>query len=123
MTRINLIPPSELTRQHLIAEYKELPRTFNLVRARIARGHSPADCRIPDAYRLGTGHVTFFYDKLGFLSDRYLQLVAEMKSRGYEVNYPEPNSGGIGQEWMGGYTPTPEAISLSRQRIDERNRK
>lgn len=35
MTRINLLPASELTDQHLIAEYRELPRIFTIVRTKI----------------------------------------------------------------------------------------
>lgn len=30
MTRINRIPVEELSRQHLVAEYRELPRVFAL---------------------------------------------------------------------------------------------
>lgn len=60
MTRINCIPPRELSREHLIAEYRELPRIFALVRAAIARGESPDDPRNPTSYTLGAGHVRFF---------------------------------------------------------------
>jgi hypothetical protein len=31
VTRINLVDPKELSRQHLVAEYRELPRIFNYV--------------------------------------------------------------------------------------------
>ncbi|ENT03393.1 hypothetical protein C038_02848 [Brucella sp. 63/311] len=41
MTRINCIPPAELTGPHLVAEYRELPRVFALVRAAIQRGEAP----------------------------------------------------------------------------------
>lgn len=36
MTRINLTLVSELTDQHLIAEYRELPRVFGIVRKHVA---------------------------------------------------------------------------------------
>ena len=64
MTRINCVPPSELTVQHLVAEYRELPRIFALVRAAIARGERPDDTRNPTEYRLGSGHVRFFTAKV-----------------------------------------------------------
>ena len=40
MTRINLVPPKELTDQHLMREYQELPRIVGLVRKAIHRGKS-----------------------------------------------------------------------------------
>ena len=55
MTRINCVPPSELTVQHLVAEYRELPRIFALVRAAIARGERPDD--IPDGELWAGGHL------------------------------------------------------------------
>ena len=36
MTRINLINPEKLTDQHLLAEYRELPRIFWIVRKKIS---------------------------------------------------------------------------------------
>ena len=76
MTRINLIPPSELCDKHLIAEMHELPRVFRLARP------------CPDApkqYTLGKGHVKFFYDKIAFLHGRFIALVDEMLNRGFKV--------------------------------------
>lgn len=35
MTRINLLPPAQLADQHLIAEYRELPRIFTLVKSKL----------------------------------------------------------------------------------------
>jgi hypothetical protein len=40
MTRINCIDPALLSDKHLGAEYRELPRIFNLVRDAIKRGES-----------------------------------------------------------------------------------
>lgn len=36
MTRINLLPPSELADQYLLAEWRELPRIFGLVKKKLA---------------------------------------------------------------------------------------
>ncbi|MGP2427932.1 pyrimidine dimer DNA glycosylase/endonuclease V, partial [Escherichia coli] len=38
MTRINLTLVSELADQHLMAEYRELPRVFGAVRKHVANG-------------------------------------------------------------------------------------
>lgn len=96
MTRINLIPVEELTRQHLQGEYKEITRVFGLAHKAqfdIIKGNR----KLPKEYTMGEGHVTFFYNKLKFIADRYESLVAEMQGsfgsyephlqrRGYKPN-------------------------------------
>ena len=86
MTRINVVTPKVLTDQHLIAEYRELP----MVGASLLRSiKSKQGLRLlPGEYTLNKGHVTFFYDKGGFLFNRYHLLIDEMKSRGFN---PDPD--------------------------------
>ena len=80
MTRINVgIKPENLTDQHLVAELRELPRIFTAVRKRIAEGKSFDD--IPDTFRLGSGHVKFFYDKIEYLIWRHDLLRQEYLKR------------------------------------------
>lgn len=122
MTRINCIPPADLTTPHLVAEYRELPRVFGLVRAAIARGETPDDPRNPSGYRLGAGHVRFFYPRLGYLARRQASLVAEMQARGHAPSFTEPAAllRGIPPEWTGDWQPDEAAMSLNRARIAER---
>lgn len=122
MTRINLVPPTELSRQHLVAEYRELPRIFGLVRAAQAKGKTPSTISQPNSYVLGTGHMLFFYDKLWFLTVRQQSLIDEMKQRGYKPQHTDALELGDGlhNHWFNDYTPTPEAIALNRARIKER---
>lgn len=122
MTRINLVPPSELSRQHLIAEYRELPRIFGLVRKAIERGELPNDKRNPTAYTLGTGHCRFFYSRLRFLHIRQYSLIEEMFKRGYNVTHKDV----VGMDeflagWANDYVPTEEALAINRARIKERS--
>ena len=119
MTRINLVPPSELSRQHLIAEYKELPRIFSLVRVAAIRGEKPED--MPQKFTLGTGHVRFFYPRLRWLCRRFRSLVCEMNERGYNPQHITTLTDAIPDEWLGDYEPTPEDIALSRARLVERD--
>ena len=81
--RINVVPPSELTRLHLIAEVREikmLPKMLcrSLLSAKGVTG-------IPGEYTLNKGHGKFFYDKLGFISNRFAELVHECIERGYAL--------------------------------------
>ena len=114
MTRINCVPVQELHYKHLVAEYRELPRVFKL--ARITR-------RAPTEYTLGTGHVLFFYDKLGYLYRRQGELYEEMQRRGYKPTYSPASlymeyghKHWLWNEWE----PTPEAMQINRKRLLER---
>lgn len=76
----------------------------------------------PSKYVLGSGHVTFFYDKLNYILKRYHTLAEEMRDRGYTVNQipDEDLKSGIPEEWMGEYYPDHEAIGLNIVRLKAR---
>lgn len=120
MTRINVVHPSLLSDAHLGAEYRELPRVFGLVRAAIDRGEVPSDPRNPATYRLGAGHVRFFYTKLGYLRDRFEAIVLERRARGLKASFAAVPDLGIGPEWFGTYMPTAEAVAENIARINQR---
>ena len=92
MTRINVIEPFLLSDKHLGAEYRELPRIFGAVRTLSSKNVLPSSMEIPSTYRLGKSHVTFFYDKLSYLTKRYLALCHECRLRGRAVNYGDVNN-------------------------------
>ena len=114
MTRVNCVPVQELTKEHLIAEYKELPRIAKLA---LSRFEKDPNYQPPPTYRLNKGHMLFFVDKGGWLAKRHKELVTEMISRGYNVNFPEYPIHVHPKSWMGNWDPTPEAIAISRERI------
>lgn len=117
MTRINCVPPEELSRQHLLAEYRELPRVFNLA----AKAYqSKRKIVAPERYTLGAGHVKFFYQRLGWCLDRFLALRLEMLVRGYKPQYVQPPPVNLPPEWWGEWTPDEAALQLNRERISER---
>jgi hypothetical protein len=123
MTRINVVPPSELHTKHLVAEYRELPRIFALVRAAQARGKTPSTLGAPARYTLGRGHVLFFYDKLAWLLARQKSLVAEMVARGYSPQFTQTDEllDAIAPEWINDWVPDEEALAINRQRIMDRS--
>jgi deoxyribonuclease (pyrimidine dimer) len=124
MTRINCVPPPELTNKHLVAEYHELPRIFGMMRRWHAKGWLPGDRRskVPEKFTLGTGHMTFFIDKGAHLIRRQSELIAEMQKRGMKPRFTTPAtlSVGLSAEFMGEWSPDARARMLSRARIAER---
>ncbi|XXQ68536.1 pyrimidine dimer DNA glycosylase/endonuclease V [Neisseriaceae bacterium B1] len=115
MTRINLVPPSELCDQHLLAEHRELTRIPNAIaKGKFSLQGQPAD------YKLGEGHVRFFFDKLLFLRKRYEDLHAECLARGFNVQNRWTNDLPQMPELWRDYTPTENALTLNRERIAER---
>lgn len=122
MTRINLVPPSELADQHLMAEYREMPMVPAALR-RSLRTRKVEDIMkgIPKEFTLNKGHVTFFYDKMTYLKKRYDIIRNELKARGFKLddsrilhidNFP------VG--FYNDYEPDAAAYELIRQRIAER---
>ena len=118
MTRINLIPVSELSDQHLIAEYRELPR---IIKQKINIKDAPA------RYCLGKGHVKWARKHSIFCLVRYEQLCEEMKYRGFKVNFSFED---LKNFWIDDtinnydtyhlYFKEPEEVELSRDRIKEK---
>lgn len=121
MTRINLIDPKALTDQHLFAEYREITRIFGQVQTALAKYPAKSIlAKIPPSYRLGTGHVLFFYDKLAFIQKRYFMLKDEVIARGFNIT-PKDSivkyQQSIPEQFYGDYQPTASAVALSVQRL------
>ena len=112
MTRINIIPPAELCDQHLLAEHRELTRIPNLV----AKGKFSLEGQ-PSDYKLGTGHVKFFFDKMQFLFERYNSLHEECLARGFNVKNIWPENLTKDEFFWKNYIPTESAILENQERI------
>ena len=116
MTRINVgIPPAELTDKHLLAEHREIKRIPNC----IAKGKYNMD-GIPKRFKLGSGHVKFFYNKLLYLRNRYLELYNECKNRGFNVQNYINAWDNVPQELMNDYKVKANDIRIIRERINEK---
>lgn len=122
MTRINCVPVSELTDPHLRGEWKEISRV--LTQARLP---NPRE-KWPQTYRMGTGHVRFFYTHLTYIIRRYEELWHEMIRRGYMASFDMMASiVAQANRWYGqcpkywnDWEPTKEAMAVNRARIKER---
>lgn len=123
MTRINTVDPFDLLDQHLFAEWRELPRIFALARYWADNGKRS---EVPEDYRLGAGHVRFFYDKLQWLAFRHAILTSELQARGYKLgsydeqreyltwlkdNYPD---------LWNGWEPSTDAHRINLGRLQEK---
>ena len=120
MTRINVIDPSQLTDQHLMAEYRELPMVAGSLRRSLRSSKGlPA---IPGTYTLNKGHVTFFFNKGGWLKKRYYALVLELLERGYQLDarrradFDTFENNGLAGDWQADQA----ALEINRERIRER---
>lgn len=116
MTRINVgVPPKQLCRQHLLAEAREIKRVPNVV----AKGKFNLKGQ-PTKFTLGTGHVKFFYTRLGYLKKRYEEIYAECLERGYNVTYFGDAWDAVPIHLMADYIPTEEDRKIVLTRIEER---
>ena len=122
MTRINLVEPSELTDQHLIAEYREIFMVAGSLKRTLTSKTGYRQSKVPKRFTLNKGHVYFFYNKGKYLHKRYKALIQEMKSRGFKPDskrvfdktiFVDNN---LYNDWM----PMIEDYKIIRQRIDER---
>ncbi len=123
MTRINLLSPEQLMDQHLLTEYRELPRIIGLVKKSVSLNKiKQIKLKMTKKYVLGTGHVIFFYDKGEFLDTRYSLIVQELKKRNFNIKFEKLDfsifieNGLYKNDWI----PTEEEIKISLDRINEK---
>ena len=113
MTRINVgILPEDLTSKHLIAEHREIKRIPNC----ISKGKYNMD-NIPDKFKLGIGHVKFFYNKLLYLKNRYTNLYEECMKRGFNVQNYSNAWDNVPKTLMNDYVPTNRDRKIIKERI------
>ena len=126
MTRVNCVPVQELSDKHLLAEWYELPRVIKMVEKQVA-SHGKIK-PVPDSYRMGSGHMQFFADKLGYVLGRLVFLSTEMRKRGYNPNlylYSDCVTRTRDLDLLGVpnkyWSPTEEDMEVNRHRLRERD--
>ena len=122
MTRINIIPTTELADQHLVAEYREMFMVGSALQRSLKSPHWEKNKKTwPSTFTLNSGHVKFFYNKGKYLHKRYDELVSEMKRRGMK---PDPSRVFKRDQWPDelylDWIPTEAEQLIVRQRIQER---
>src|SRR5574343_1485221 len=117
MTRVNLIPPNQLTNKHLVAEFKELSQLIGQIRKMIKNPNVLN--KIPTEFTLNTCHVTFFVDKLLYVKNRHLLVKQEMINRGFKAD-ADLNLQDLPPHLFNDYIPTPQAVDIVKARIQLR---
>ena len=121
MTRINIIPVSDLTDQHLIAEYREITMVPAALTRTLNSKLGFSEKKIPAKFTLNTGHVYFFYDKGLYLEKRYDALVKEMILRAFSPDVKRMFPKDVfPYELFNDWTPSAEEQELVRDRIKEK---
>ena len=107
--------PSELHNRHLLAEHREIKRIPNaILKGKFCLKNAP------DQFKLGTGHVKFFYDKLLYLHLRYFDLYAECIKRGFKVTSYHASFLNLPPQLYNNYKPTKMDREMILERIAER---
>ena len=116
MTRINVVPPDELTDQHLVAEYREIRLLCANLQRTLNSKHGFVESKVPKQFTLNGGHVYFFYNKGKYLHNRYNALREEMITRGMEPQLEFPID-----KWpkrlYNDWVPTKRDMDIVRERI------
>ena len=122
MTRINIISPSELTDQHLIAEYREIFMVAGSLKRTLISKNGYLQSKVPKEYTLNSGHVYFFYNKGKYLNKRYNLIIKEMKLRGFNPDKERkfPKDIFINNNLYNDWSPNQNDIKIIRQRISEK---
>jgi deoxyribonuclease (pyrimidine dimer) len=121
--------------QHLFAEFREIKMVPKSLARSLAAARKRKHCEasffydfwgtIPKDFTLNKGHVSFFYDKGVYLSNRYLDLRLELTKRGINFDRtsqldPDGVFGTLDHNFLNNYAPTPEALAIIRERIEQR---
>lgn len=122
MTRINLINPSELYDQHLMAEYREIQHVPMALQRSLKKKSGFSKNEIPCKFTLNSGHVKFFYDKGLYLSKRFDMLVQELKLRNFTLQDKEFKLHLFPEGFQNDWTPKDDDIAIVRERINEKLR-
>ncbi len=122
MTRINIILPSELFDQHLIAEYREIFMIAGSLRRTLASKVGYKESKVPKSYTLNKGHVYFFYNKGLYLHKRYDAIIAEMHSRGFITDSARkfPSKIFIENSLYNDWVPQENDFKIIRERIEQK---
>ncbi len=120
MTRINLVHPSELYDQHLMAEFREIQHIpMSLQRSLHKKAGFDKD-EIPREFTLNSGHVKFFYDKGLYLAKRFDTIKQELFLRKFTIQDKLFKLDHFPEDFQNSWIPSEHDIQVIRERIAEK---
>ena len=119
MTRINIVEPSELTDQHLIAEYREIFMIAGSLKRTLMSKTGYDKSKVPKKYTLNKGHVYFFYNKGKYLNNRYQKIILELEKREFKLSKDRffPKEIFIDNNLYNDWEPSLDDYTIIRERI------
>jgi hypothetical protein len=73
--------------------------------------------KISERYTLNQGHAYMWYDKFGFIKERFKQICLEMRDRDFRCDYDVLNYTGIPESAFGDFIPTQTDIKTNLDRV------
>lgn len=116
MARINVgVNPKYLSDQHLLAEAVEILMVVGSLKKQKFFLKKPT----PKQFKLGTGHIRFFWDKILYLNRRLSYVKNEIVNRGMQTNH-EIDVSEIPLDLLNDWNPNEADFTLLKNRISER---
>lgn len=116
MARVNVgVNPKYLSDQHLMAEAVEILMVVGSLKKQKFTLKKPT----PKYFKLGTGHIRFFWDKILFLHRRLNLIKKEIELRGMQSNH-QINLAEIPPQFINDWSPSENDLSLLKERISLR---
>ena len=116
MARVNIgVDPKYLSDQHLIAESVEITMITGGLRKNGYEIKSP----VPKTFRMGTGHINFFKNKLKYLKSRLEAVNAEMRKRNFKPG-TKLDLNEFPSKYHNDWAPDMSASMILRRRIYDR---
>ena len=119
--RINILPIETLSSVHLRAEFREIIMSIHYYKRSSRSKNGIDESRISKRYTLNGGHAYFWYNKYGYILDRYWKLRDEMIKRNYKVQdaevFLEPFNEFIPKSVINDYTPDNEEMIVNLERV------
>ena len=107
------VKPEILTDQWVIAESVELLMIGGMLRKNNYQPKSP----IPPTFRLGTGHMLFWVNKMKYLKRRHEEVNKEMRRRGFNPTTKEINLEEFPAEYCNDWEPSQRDTNILRERL------
>lgn len=123
--RINVVPVGLLTDQHLRAEFREIIMSIHYYRRSRNTKTGIDFSKVSKRYTLNSGHGYMWYNKFGYINQRYHSLLIEMQQRQYRTDAIEQKfapllHSQVKAEHMNDWAPTKSDMAVNLERILEK---